>query len=150
VASHKGDPVQWMKDLCLGRDSLRVDYRPAIGVVMAQPPYPYDEACVVAPIQGLDESNIDSVHLVSAMIGRGPVMADKKVVDGPCIKTTAEYVLCATGHGRTVELARRAVYRVVDASKFPDALYRTDIGEKVEPVLPKLHSWGYAKDMQYK
>src|SRR5713101_6380805 len=40
VASHKGDPAAWMRDLLDGKDSLKVSRDVAIGVVCAQPRYP--------------------------------------------------------------------------------------------------------------
>ena len=44
TASHRGDPVTWMKDLLDGKDSLKVSYDCAVGVVLSQPCYPFDTA----------------------------------------------------------------------------------------------------------
>lgn len=150
IASHKGDPAQWMRDLLDGKDTLRVDRRVAIGVVMAQPPYPYDDSpCPEVegnPITGL-EDQWDHVHPVSVMMGRGPKMDGGKIVTGAIPMTTGAYVLIATGLGSTVEKARERVYGTVGAVKFANAMYRTDIGEKVIDKLPALHRHGYALQM---
>jgi phosphoribosylamine--glycine ligase len=150
TASHRGDPVKWMIDLLAGRDSLKVSYDVAIGVVMAQPQYPYDTSSPAMvegiPIQGADDVMPD-IHLVEAMMGTGPVMDGGKVVDQPVYETAGEYVLVATGLGKTVERARKRVYQTVDAIKYPNRMYRTDIGIKVIDKLDKLHRFGYVTDM---
>lgn len=153
VASHKGDPAKWMRDLLDGKDSLRVSQDVAIGVVCAQPMYPYGksppELVEGNPISGLD-AVMDDIHLVSVMLGKGPRMTDEgKVALGEAYLTTAEYVLAATGLGKTIEKARERVYRTVDAFTFPNKIYRTDIGLKLEKPLPKLHRFGYAREMEF-
>ena len=152
VASHRGDPAAWMLDLCKGRDSLRVRQDVAIGVVCAQPRYPYNasppELVEGNPIQGLDEV-WDDTHPVSVMIGRGVKMEGGKIVDGPTHQTSGEYVMVATGLGATVEAARKRVYKTVKAVKFPNKMYRDDIGEKLADALPALHRFGYAVGMDY-
>ncbi len=141
-----------MRDLLHGNDSLRVSRAVAIGVVVAQPFYPYNksppEQVEGNPIQGLD-AVWDDVHLASVMIGRGPMMAGDRVVDGRIHQTTGEYVLCATGLGVTVEAARKRVYRAVKEIKLANMMYRTDIGVKMEQQLPKLHRFGYARSMDF-
>jgi phosphoribosylamine---glycine ligase len=150
-ASHRGDAVKWMRDLLHGKDSLHVSYDPAIGVVMAQPQYPYDlsppSQVEGIPIQGVAEV-MDDVHLVEVMMGKGPVMEDGKIVDRPTYQTAGEYVLVATGLGKTIGKARDRVYKTVDTIKFPNRIYRTDIGEKVISTLDELHRFGYAVDLK--
>lgn len=150
TASHRGDPVKWMKDLLDGRDSLKVSYDVAIGVVMAQPDYPYDNAkpemVEGIPIRGA-EAMLPDLHLVEAMLGKGPIMESGKVVDRPTYETAGTYVCVATGLGKTVEKARAKVYGVVDRVHFPNRMFRTDIGEKVIAALPALKKHGYALDM---
>lgn len=152
VASHKGDPAQWMLDLLNGKDTLRVSNDVAIGVVMAQPRYPYNcstpEMVEGNPIGGLEDV-LDNVHPASVMLAKGPVWKDGKITDAAIPQTTGEYVLVATGLGKTVSKARDKVYGVVGQVKFANNMYRTDIGEKLEKCLPKLHSFGFAKEMSY-
>jgi phosphoribosylamine--glycine ligase len=151
AASHRGDPVKWMKDLLDGKDSLKVSYDVAIGVVMAQPDYPYDNAppemVEGIPIRGAAEV-LPDLHLVEAMLGKGPIMEGGKVVDRPTYETAGTYICVATGLGKTVTKARDRVYGVVDKVHFPNRMYRTDIGEKVIAALPALHRHGYALDMK--
>jgi phosphoribosylamine--glycine ligase len=152
VASHRGDVAQWMLDLLDGRDTLKVSQNVAIGVVMAQPNFPTNksppELVEGNPISGLDDV-WDDVHLVSVMVGRGPIMRDGNVVDAMTHQTTGEYVLVATGLGSTVEAARKDVYKTVDDIHFPNAMYRNDIGSNLEKKLPKLHQFGYALEMEF-
>lgn len=152
TASHKGDPAQWMRDLLDGKDSLRVDYRPAIGVVLAQPPWPQFDGkpeCVEGvPITGMDEV-WEQAHPCMMMIGKGPNMDDGKVKDGPQYQTAGELVAVVTGLGSTVTKARKSVYDAVADVKFSDMIYRTDIGEKLEGALPALHKAGYAMEMEF-
>lgn len=150
VASHKGDVAQWMRDLLDGEDTLKVDYRPAIGVVLAQPPFPQwngKEDCVVGnPICGADS---DQVHPVMMMLGKGPCMDGGKVMEQMCPQTAGELVAVATGLGATVAKARKSCYGAVDEMGFSDMMYRTDIGEKLEEQLPMLHKFGLAMDMDF-
>lgn len=152
TASHKDDPAQWMRDLLDGKDGLRVSRGVAIGVVMGQPMYPYNKSTPDMvegnPIAGCDDV-IDHLHFASVMMGRGPKWEGGKVVDRAIYQTTGEYVLTATGLGKTVEKARRAVYDVVDQVNFPNKMFRTDIGEKLEKPLEKLHAYGYCLDTVY-
>ncbi len=151
VASHRGDPAQWMRDLLDGKDSLRVSNDVAIGVVMAQPRYPYNastpEMVEGNPITGLD-SVWRQVHPASVMMAKGPTMAGGKVVDAMIHQTTGEYVLVVTGLGKTVTAAQKKVYGAVKKIHFPNSIYRTDIGDKVIKSLPALHGFGYAIEME--
>ena len=151
MASHRGDPANWMLDLMKGKDSLRVSYDVAIGVVCAQPPFPYGhdvphDMVEGNPISGVDEYP-DQVHLASVMKAKGPVWRDGKIVEEQTYATTGPYVMVCTGLGKTVEKARQKVYRAVEAVKFPDKIFRDDIGEKVIECAPALHRHGYAMDL---
>lgn len=150
-ASHIGDVAQWMRDLLDGKDTLQVSNDVCIGVNMAQPGWPYNksppELVEGNPITGLEDI-WDQAHLISVMQTEGPVNADGKVADGQVFATTGELVLCVTALGSTVGQAKRRVYKAVDKVKFPDAMYRTDIGEKVIESLDEMHGFGYLKDME--
>jgi phosphoribosylamine--glycine ligase len=152
TASHFGDPAKWMKDLLVGKDSLRVSYDACVSVVMAQPLYPYDDEpsdlTTGNPITGVDEVH-ENLHLVSVMREKGPVFDKDKVIDEEIYKTTGAYVLVACGLGKTIESARKDVYKAVDSVKFKDRMYRTDVGEKIEPVLDDLHKAGFAKELTF-
>jgi phosphoribosylamine---glycine ligase len=151
MASHRGDPAKWMRDLLDGKDSLKVSNDVAIGVVMAQPRWPYNasapEQVEGNPIEGVEAAG-DAVHPVAVMRGKGPVMKDGKVADAPIYQTSGEYVMVVTGLGKTIEKARKRVYASVDKIHFADRMFRTDIGCKVIEALPALHRHGYALDME--
>lgn len=150
VASHRGDPAQWMRDLLDGKDSLKVSRDVSIGVVLAQPRYPYNDSDPKMvegfPISGCDEVWAD-LHPAEMMMGRGPKMDDGKVVEGPVCQTAGEYVAIMTALGDTVEKARNRVYRSIRQISFPNVMYRTDIGEKIIKCLPELQKFGYAEEM---
>jgi phosphoribosylamine--glycine ligase len=152
TASHKGDCVQWMSDLMDGKDTLKVDYRAAIGVVMALPPFPQwngKEECVVGnPIEGLDEV-WDQIHPCMMKMGKGPYMDDGKVKTGPVYQTAGEEPLVVTGLGKTVMDAHRKVYEAVSEVRYPDAMYRTDAGLKVGKGLDLLHKHGLFEAVEF-
>lgn len=151
LASHRGDPAQWMRDLLDGKDTLRVSQDASIGVVCAQPRYPYNDSDLKevtgVPVSGC-EAVWDDLHPAEMMMGRGPIMKDGKVVDGPTCQTSGEYVLTATALGDTITKARSRVYRTIDKISFPNMLYRTDIGEKVIACLDDLHEFGFAMELE--
>lgn len=147
VAAHRGDPVKWMRDLLDGKDTLRVTYDAGLIVLMAQPPFPYDEAEKIVPITGLEDIG-DQAHPVSVMKGRGPLMRGDVIVMGDIDQTTGEYVLCVSGFGKTIDRARKKTYEAIDKVKFPDRMYRTDVGLKVADCLSQLHKFGYALTLE--
>ncbi|HUO22471.1 MAG TPA: LAGLIDADG family homing endonuclease, partial [Caulobacteraceae bacterium] len=148
VASHKGDVAQWMRDLLDGKDTLKVRRDVAIGVVLAQPRFPYGdsrpEMVEGNPIGGI-EGVWSQAHPAQMMRGVGPVMGGGRVVDAPTYQTAGEIVAVMTGLGATVEDARKDVYGAVDEVKIPNMMYRNDIGCGLEGCLTKLHRLGFAK-----
>jgi phosphoribosylamine---glycine ligase len=139
MASHRGDSVQWMLDLLDGKDSLKVSYDVAIGVVMGQPRFPYNisppELVEGNPIRGIEEIG-NAAHLVSIMQHGGKY------------ETSGEYVMCVTSLGKTIERSREKAYAAVDKIKFANRIFRQDIGQKVIDCLPKLQEFGYLSDMR--
>lgn len=75
-------------------------------------------------------------------------MKDGKIVDGPVYQTSGEYVMVATGLGKTISAARKKVYETVKSVKFPNAMFRQDIGEKVIEALPTIQKFGFAISMK--
>lgn len=151
TASHKGDPIQWMRDLLDGNDTLKVDRRVAIGVVASQPPYPKfngDADCIEGmPIYGLEDVWLQA-HPIMLQRGVGPVMRNGKVASAPQIQSAGELLFVMTGLGATVEGARRAVYAALDQISYSDKQWRCDIGARLEKQLPRLHEFGYAKELE--
>ena len=109
----------------------------------ARPPGSYDGI----PIQGADVV-MDDLHLVEVMRGKGPVWEGGKIVEKPTYETAGTYIAVATALGKSVTQARERVYKTVKAVRWPDKLYRDDIGEKVIDCLPALRRFGYALDMK--
>lgn len=153
LATHKGDPVQWMLDACEGRDSLEVDYNHAAGVVLAQPDYPEskrDKAEVSdIPIYGPAPGNRKYVHLQSVKMATLPAMKGEEVTDQRMWATCGDYVAVVTGTGKNVRQACDRAYKVVKEIEIPDMMYRDDIGEKLEKELPELQAHGFASEFKY-
>lgn len=132
-ASHKGDPMKWMRDATQGKDSLEVDERTAIGVLMAAPPFPYPDE--EGDAQGLRVSGIEA---------EWQNVAPWQIrLQGEEYLTTGPYVCLATALASDVHDAIPQVYATVDRIKFPNRIVRSDIGARLEKQLPKLKSLGF-------
>lgn len=147
MACHEGDPVQWMRDaLITGTDTLEVDDRVAIGVVMARPPFPNKnedpQSSVGYPIDGIEDV-WDHVSPCEIMLEAGPAMEDGKLGRGLIYKTTGDYICVVTAKGSDVHDVVAEVYQAVDRIHFSDRIVRTDIGARLEKELPKLKALGY-------
>ena len=152
MAMHRGDPVQWMRDLCDGKDTLKVSNDTAIGVLVAQPPFPTkvedQEQVEGNRIDGLKDI-WDQVHPIGMMIADGPKIVDGSLEQQDTFYTTSEYVMCVTGTGKTVQAANKSVYRAIKDIKLANMIVRDDIGETVMEGLPKLHELGYCLGVDF-
>lgn len=101
----------------LDRERSEWDERPALGVVMAAGGYPA-EYRTGDIISGLPEQEVDGEKVFHA----GTRLEDGKVL------TQGGRVLCVTALGDTVADAQARAYRGVDAIRWQDGFYRTDIG----------------------
>lgn len=153
LATHKGDPAQWMLDACEGEDTLEVDYSIAAGIVLAQPDYPYAERekseVSDIPIYGPSQGNRRYVYPQSVKMGKMPAMKGAQVIEKRMWVTCGDYVAVVTGTGKTVRQACDRAYKVVGEIEIPDMIYRDDIGEKLEEQLPKLQAQGFATEFKY-
>jgi phosphoribosylamine--glycine ligase len=153
-ALHEGDPAEWLMDLANGKDTLKLKPGIAVGVVMSIPDFPYShitrkDVCGI-PLYGLSPSLIPNVHPCEMMQAVAPHQVEDKVVNLPGLATAGDYVLVTSGVGTTVRDARQAAYRVMHRLEMPNSpMYRTDIGLRLKSELPKLHSIGYAMQMDY-
>jgi phosphoribosylamine---glycine ligase len=93
------------------------DPRAALGVVLAAPGYP-DAPRLGDTIAGLDRAEKLPGKIFHAGTRR---RGDQVIVSGG-------RVLCATGLGATVAEAQRTAYALVDAVRWPGAVFRRDIG----------------------
>lgn len=151
-ALHRGDPAQWMRDACMGKSTLEVSPRVALGIVVAQPDYPYSERTKAAtdgiPIYGVTAEN--ERHLWPQAMKRmpQPVMKDGKLETASTWTSAGDYVLVVTGTGDTVEEAARRAYGTTKELHIPDVIYRNDLEKKVVEVIPELNRLGYAREFR--
>jgi phosphoribosylamine--glycine ligase len=153
LAEHKGDPAQWMLDACNGKDTLQVSPQVACGVVVAIPDYPYSNKTTAErsdiPVYGITDKNLQHIAPQGIKLAKQPTMNGNKVVDKDIWTTADDYLLIATGLGKTVKRACDRAYTTVKQIHVADMMYRDDIGERLEKQLPKLHALGYATEMDY-
>ena len=153
LREHRGDPIQWMLDACHGEDTLEVSTDVAVGIVVAQPDYPYSERdwkeTEDIPIYGVSPKNQKYLKPQHVKMATLPDMNGEGIVERPMWATAGDYVAVATGMGGTVKQACKRAYDVISDIDIPDMIYRDDIGEKLEEELPKLHAHGYAKEFNY-
>lgn len=148
---HKGDPVEWMRDLLDGHDTLKVSYDVGIGEIVAIPPFPRDDCdeaeCMDLPIE--IPHRWDRIHPVCMQIEPGPSMKDDKVVEADIFTTTGNYVLVGVGTGKTVSQAKKSVDRLIKDVNVSNMMVRNDIGDDLEKCLPELHKLGFALSMEF-
>jgi len=108
-----------------------------IGVVVAVPPFPFD-----------DRHELELYRDLSVLFQRtsmeGMHLGDVKFVDGDWrVAGQSGYVLVVTGSGVTVQEARQQVYSRVGTILLQNMFYRTDVGERWSQDSDKLQIWGY-------
>lgn len=108
-----------------------------IGVVIATPPFPYE-----------DKSEVDIYKDTSVLFKKpnyeGVHLGDIKMTDSTMkIAGNCGYDLVVTGSGTTMEDARRMAYNRIDNIMILNMFYRTDIGATWAEDRDKLHSWEY-------
>jgi hypothetical protein len=149
MATHYGDPAQWMVDLLHGKDSLKVKMDVCcVTVVLAIPDFPYSHL-TAKEVTGIPVYNCgsDQVHLCEVMIDDNvPVQINGNVVRMPHYVTCGDYVAVVAGCGETITGARRSAYAAVNKVKIPaNPFYRTDIGRgRLINDLPLLQKHGFA------
>jgi len=150
----EGDPVQWMKDLIEGKDTLDVSTKIALGVVMTHGDFPTEksgpEPWEDFPIYGITEENFPHLHFQQVKEGKGFLWTREKLLRPSMTLTAGVYVMVVTGSGRTVMGAMKAAYGRVWGVKWPsNIMFRTDIGRRLEAELPELQRHGFAVGMNY-
>lgn len=133
MQQHKGDPINWMKDCVNGKDTLEVDRRVAMGVVMAAPPFPEPDDKGKAfglLISGIEEE-WGRVSPWQIMRKNGEYLS------------TGSYICVVNGLAPDVHDVIPQVYEAADKIKFPNRMMRDDVGKKLEKQLPKLHALGF-------
>jgi len=153
LATHKGDPVEWMLDACDGDDTMEVSTAIAAGIVIAQPDYPYSVKDVKEksglPIYGVTAKNRKFIAPQAVKMAKLPDMDGDKMVEREIWATAGDYLGVVTGTGRSVKQATERAYKVVKELHVPDLMWRDDIGEKLEKQIPELQKHGYALGFTY-
>jgi phosphoribosylamine---glycine ligase len=155
MATHEGDPAQWMLDCLNGKDTLHVKENQAcISIVLALPDFPYShftnkEVSGIPIYYAVDREH---VHLSEVMLGEAPVQVADKVATMPCYVSAGDYLLVCTGTGDTITGARKSAYSAIRKIQVPgDAFYRTDIGatQRLRDGIPKIQKHGFAKGFRF-
>ncbi len=108
-----------------------------VGIVVAVPPYPFDDKKVYATYK-------DSSILFKKPILDGFHLGDVKFVDGDWhLAGDSGYVMVITGSGSTVDEARKQLYQRIKNIILQNMMYRTDIGVRWYHDSDKLQTWGY-------
>ena len=148
------DPVQWMKDLIDGKDTLDISTKIAVGVVMVHGDFPNEatgpEPWADFPIYGIDEENFPHLHFQQVKQAKGHLWVGDKLMRPSMTLTAGVYVMVVSGSGRTVTGATKAAMDRVWGLKWPsNVMFRTDIGRRLEEQLPELQRHGFAEGMKY-
>ncbi len=108
-----------------------------IGVVIAVPPFPYND-------KGEFEIYKDFSIIFKKPVLDGVHLGDVKLVDGDWhLAGETGYALVVTGSDSTVEGARKQVYKRIGNIMLQNMFYRTDIGLQWYHESDKLQTWGY-------
>ena len=149
---HEGDPVEWLMQLALGKDSYSARLGlVAIGVVLSVPDYPYShltrKEVVGSPIYGLTPKLEEHAHYCEMMLGEAP-NDQFETIKLPV--TAGDYVLVMSASAETVYDAKLKVYRRLKRLTVPNSpMWRTDIGDRLSKQLPQLQAMGYATSMAF-
>ncbi|MBI4669941.1 MAG: phosphoribosylamine--glycine ligase [Elusimicrobia bacterium] len=118
--------------------SLKVKKGFQIGVVVAVPPFPFEDVKV------FNKYSDGSIVIFKRPVKEGIWPGDVKAVgDVWRLCGTSGYVMVVTGSGPTMEDARKEVYGRLKNIIVPNMFYRTDIGERWNRDGDLLHTWGY-------
>jgi phosphoribosylamine--glycine ligase len=152
------DPAEWMLDVVKGNSkSFKAKEGTCVGVVMANSDFPFnkkdEDSYLDFPILTDDcsEEEIDHIHPCEMKLTKAiKMIEDKLVEDVPEWGTAGSYILVCTGTGKTVTEAKDKAYQLVKKVKLGnDPQYRTDIGNRCEKALKKLHKFGFCTGWKY-
>lgn len=154
LSLHEGDPARWMRDMLQGYSSLRCSENIGVCVVLTHGDYPHGDETHKHyegyPIWGINPDRMDDLHFAEVQRGLAPRVVEGRVKEVGQYVTAGDYVLVATGQGRSVLQAADQAYLALDGiNGLCNAQYRTDIGERLREELPVLQSFGYAEGMSY-
>jgi phosphoribosylamine--glycine ligase len=117
---------------------LRTQKGYQVGVVVAVPPYPFDDP------NTFEKLSDDAVILFKKPPQNGVHHCDVKLVDNDWrIAGSTGYALVVTGSGPTMPDAQREAYNRLKNIILPNMFFRTDIGNRWSRDGDLLHTWGY-------
>jgi phosphoribosylamine--glycine ligase len=108
-----------------------------VGVVIAIPPYPYDDPDV------FEKFSNDAVIIFKKQPLAGVHHCDVRLEDGDWrIAGSSGYVMVITGAGPTMADAQKEAYNRIKNIILPNMFYRTDIGSRWSKEGDLLQTWG--------
>lgn len=151
---HKGDPIQWMRDLIDGKDSLQYSSDICVGVCVVGPGFPHihlpHEEVEGIPLFGINPDNIDRIHLMEVMAGKEDCCENGKWEERELFVTAGEWLATVCGTGSTVRRAQKQAYDTIKEMVIPNSpAYRHDIGDRLGDHLKVLKKLGYCKEWDY-
>ncbi|MBI2579408.1 MAG: phosphoribosylamine--glycine ligase [Candidatus Aenigmarchaeota archaeon] len=109
-----------------------------IGVVIAVPPFPFNDP------EAFRKYSEDAAILFKKPNLGGVHLGDVKFVDDDWrLAGNSGYALIVTGSGSTMDGARKQAYHRVKNIMIPNMFYRTDIGLRWYYDSDKMQTWGY-------
>jgi phosphoribosylamine--glycine ligase len=152
LALQEGDPIQWLKNLADGHDTMHPQLNTtAVGVVMSIPDFPYShitrKEVVGVPIYNATPLLWKHMHPCEMMLTEAP---DENFIPRPMPCTAGDYVLVMTATGPTIRETAETVYRRLKRLIVPNSpQWRTDIGMRLAKQLPMLQAKGFASSWDY-
>ena len=120
------------------KPEFRTKHAFEIGVVVAVPPFPFDDPKAFAKYS--EGATIIFKKPVYEGIHLGDVKLDEQDWK---LAGNSGYALVVTGSGTTMEEARSVAYNRVKNIMIPNMFYRTDIGKRWSEDRDRLTTWGY-------
>jgi phosphoribosylamine--glycine ligase len=130
---------EFLYAIARGEDyNLKVKSGFQIGVVIAVPPFPFED-----DVNTYKKFSEDATILFKKPNKDGVHIAYVKLVDDDWLVTGGcGYVLVVTGSGPTMREAQAVAYKRVENIMIPNMFFRTDIGDRWENDSDLLQTWG--------
>jgi len=138
LATHKGDPAQWMLDACEGKDTLEASTAIAVGVLV-------QSRDIDVPIYGVTAKNRKFIAPQSVKMATLPDMDGEELVEREMWATAGDYSCVVHGTGRSIAQAAERAFKTVQQLHIPDMIYR----DHLDNELPKLQEHGFALEFEY-
>lgn len=131
-ASHEGDPIEWMRAACEGRDELKVSTDTVLAVTC--------DAQEGTPLYGPGPNSRRFVSLQEARMEEVPVQVGRRIVEKQAWVSAGNQPFVVTGAGRSVKQAQERAYKVIDSMDVSGLDYARGLGTELESRLQGLPS----------